>query len=73
MLEQISFNLWYYKLQNETHIINKMRKRNQIIPPVIAMKELSCFGSSKLSLSLLDAVLDEKWKMSSETKHMCYI
>ena len=29
-----------------------MRKnKNQNVPPAIAMKELTCFGSSKLSLS----------------------
>jgi len=37
--------------QNETQVINKMRKnKNQNVPLAIAMKELPSFGSSKLSL-----------------------
>ena len=42
-------NMWCYKLQNKTQ---DAKNKNQNIPPTIAMKELSCFGSFKLSLSL---------------------
>jgi len=68
----IIFNLWCYILQNETQVINEIRKnKNQNIPPGIAMKELSCFDSSKLSLSLcVYGVSDE---INSKTKYMCYI
>jgi len=38
--------------KNETRVINKCGKQNQNIPTIIAMKEMFCFGSSKLSLSL---------------------
>ena len=48
------------------------QNKNQIIPSAIVMKELSCFGFSKLSLSL-DGVSDELEEMSSGTKYMCYI
>jgi len=54
----------------EVQVINKMQKiKNQIIPPAITMKELLCFGSSKLSLFLsLDGVSDELEEISSWTK-----
>lgn len=45
-------NLWCYKLQNETQVINKYGKQNQNIFSVIVMKELLCFGFSKFSLSV---------------------
>ena len=42
-------------------VINKMRKnKNQNVPPTIVMKDLSCFGSSKFSLSLsIDGLSNE--------------
>ena len=52
MLEQISFNLWYYKLQKKYRLLTKMRKIKSKSYIQSLPWRVSCFGSSKLSLSL---------------------
>ena len=65
-------NVTNYKTKHMS--LTNAEKQNQNIPLAIAMKELLCFGSSKLSLSLCRWCIRQKLKeVSPRTKHVLYI
>ena len=75
MLEQIYFNLWYYKLQKKHRLLTKCRKYRSNHTSSHCHEEFLIFDSFKLSLSLsIDGVSNENERNELRNQiHVLYI